>query len=227
VLLLLSLLLLSLLLLQVSGASKWCLLDHAGRKVSERKKDLDDLLDHLNIDATNPLAVMTQVWRCWHQQRVEHIHPPQVCNVILASSIFWLLSLIPHQICLCVDCLLLIIAACCWQDTSPSFVCGAAGCITDISVADCYVLVELLLLIPFLLLPAGHEPQLPVWCRGRQEEVRAVHAGHHVGADAGQPAPGAGLRGPDEGRGKRHCRRPQVRLVGQLLWADRGRVWVV
>jgi hypothetical protein len=27
----------------------------------ERKKDLDDLLDHLNTDATNPLAVMTQV----------------------------------------------------------------------------------------------------------------------------------------------------------------------
>jgi hypothetical protein len=52
-------------LLQVSGASKWRLLDHAGRKVSERKKDLDDLLDHLNIDATNPLAVMTQVRLCW------------------------------------------------------------------------------------------------------------------------------------------------------------------
>jgi hypothetical protein len=46
---------------QINGSSKWRLLDHAGRKVSERKKDLDDLLDHLNIDATNPLAVMTQV----------------------------------------------------------------------------------------------------------------------------------------------------------------------
>jgi hypothetical protein len=54
---------------QINGSSKWRLLDHAGRKVSERKKDLDDLLDHLNIDATNPLAVMTQVgteilWGC-------------------------------------------------------------------------------------------------------------------------------------------------------------------
>jgi hypothetical protein len=46
---------------QSNGSSKWRLLDHAGRKVSERKKDMDDLLDHLNIDATNPLAVMTQV----------------------------------------------------------------------------------------------------------------------------------------------------------------------
>ncbi|WIA29640.1 hypothetical protein OEZ86_012127 [Tetradesmus obliquus] len=46
--------------IKVNGSSKWRLLDHEGRKVSERRKDLDDLLDHLNIDATNPLAVMTQ-----------------------------------------------------------------------------------------------------------------------------------------------------------------------
>jgi hypothetical protein len=46
---------------QINGSSSWRLLDHAGRKVSERKKDLDSLLEHLNIDATNPLAVLTQV----------------------------------------------------------------------------------------------------------------------------------------------------------------------
>jgi hypothetical protein len=48
---------------QVNGSSKWRLLDLAGRKVSDRKRDLDSLLDHLNIDATNPLAVLTQVRR--------------------------------------------------------------------------------------------------------------------------------------------------------------------
>ncbi|KAF6260374.1 hypothetical protein COO60DRAFT_1700367 [Scenedesmus sp. NREL 46B-D3] len=46
--------------IKVSGGSKWRLLNHAGAKVSDRKKDLDELLDHLNVDATNPLAVMTQ-----------------------------------------------------------------------------------------------------------------------------------------------------------------------
>eukprot|EP00775_Hariotina_reticulata_P003759 gene3759-4018_t len=45
---------------QQNPTTKWRLLDHAGRKMSESKKAIDDMLDHLNINAGNPLAVMTQ-----------------------------------------------------------------------------------------------------------------------------------------------------------------------
>lgn len=61
--------------IRLSGAqqkpvTKWRLLDHAGRKVSENKKAIDDMLDHLSVSAANPLAVMTQASR----------HGDQMCH---------------------------------------------------------------------------------------------------------------------------------------------------
>eukprot|EP00775_Hariotina_reticulata_P005405 gene5405-5638_t len=55
--------------IRLSGAqqnlvTKWRLLDHAGRKVSESKKAIDDMLDHLSISAANPLADTSRNFLC-------------------------------------------------------------------------------------------------------------------------------------------------------------------
>jgi hypothetical protein len=45
-----------------SGASVWKLYTSRGHKVPNiKKKDIDQILDHLSINAVNPLAIMTQV----------------------------------------------------------------------------------------------------------------------------------------------------------------------
>lgn len=81
-----------------AASSSWKLLNHLGQKVSTTKKRIDDLLDHLNINAGNPLAVMTQVREevvvvgAKSQRRVSCI--AQICSCVLAAST-------------CPDCLLL------------------------------------------------------------------------------------------------------------------------
>ena len=45
-----------------NGASVWKLFTSRGQSVPNvKKKDIDHILDHLSINAVNPLAIMTQV----------------------------------------------------------------------------------------------------------------------------------------------------------------------
>jgi hypothetical protein len=75
---------------QQNPSTKWKLLDHAGRKVSDSKKAIDDLLDHLNINAGNPLAVMTQASpgrtpACAAPGRIMGAVHPATCNSMLQA----------------------------------------------------------------------------------------------------------------------------------------------
>lgn len=66
------------------ATNNWRLLDCQGHRVSDRKDDLKAMLDHLSIDAANPLAVMTQV-RC---SAGEQVHWPSTLWACL-SRVWW------------------------------------------------------------------------------------------------------------------------------------------